>query len=152
MTYLKFTVILWYNTITVTLMILRIDTTSSLPVYTQIIDQIKRGVATGVLSEGDPLPSLRETAVRLKINPLTVNKAYKILEQDGIVETRHGLGSFIAPNAERKSGDYRSQTIRRSINALLTEAMTLGMQFSQVRDMLDERIAEFEESEVEKRK
>ena len=79
-------------------MILRIDTTSSTPVYDQIVEQTKRAVASGAIRPGDALPSLREAARTLRINPLTVAKAYKQLEQDGVIETRHGLGSGTVRN------------------------------------------------------
>ena len=121
-------------------MILRIDTTNSVPVYAQIVDQIRRAIASGVLRGGESLPSLRETAVKLRVNPLTVGKAYKLLEQDGLVETRHGLGSFVTANSQASSSTYRSETLAREIDDLLVDAYQLGVSFDQVRRMVEERI------------
>ena len=121
-------------------MILRIDTASSTPVYAQIVDQVKRAVATGTLRSGDSLPSLRETAVSQRINPLTVAKAYKLLEHEGLVETRHGLGTFIGADAKAPAEDYRRQTLCRSIDQLLIDAFHMGVSFDDLKHVLDERI------------
>ena len=121
-------------------MILRIDTTSSTPVYAQIVDQIKRAVATGTLKGGDTLPSLRETAVSLRVNPLTVGKAYKQLEQEGLVETKHGLGSFVTWNGEQLSENFRRETLARGLDDLLVDAYHMGVPFDDLKRLLDERM------------
>jgi GntR family transcriptional regulator len=121
-------------------MLIRIDTTSSTPVYAQIAEQIRRAVATGALRPGDALPSLRETAVRLRVNPLTVTRAYKVLEQEGLIETRHGLGSFVAADVAAPAGEYRRSEIRRLIDSLLVDARQLGISTDEVKALLDERI------------
>ena len=108
-------------------MILKIDTTSSIPVYAQMVDQIRRAVASGTLRPGDPLPSLRETAVKLRINPLTVNKAYKLLEYEGLIETRQGRGSFVAAGVEAASEEYRRETLTRAIDDLVVDAHHMGV-------------------------
>jgi GntR family transcriptional regulator len=74
---------------------LNVDPSSSRPVYLQVIDQIKRDRALGRLIEGDRLPTVRELAVRLAINPNTIAKAYKQLEQEGVIVTRAGAGAFV---------------------------------------------------------
>ena len=121
-------------------MILRIDTTSSVPVYAQIVDQIKRVIASGTLKTGDPLPSLRETAIKLRVNPLTVGKAYKQLEQEKLIETRHGLGSFVTASAPGAADDYRREVLAQAIDYLLVDACHLGVSFDQVKELLEERI------------
>ena len=121
-------------------MILRIDTTSSIPVYAQIVDQIKRAIASGTLRAGDPLPSLRETAVKLRVNPLTVGRAYKQLEQEGLVETRHGLGSFITAQAQGPAENYRRDVLAQGIDYLLVDAVHMGVAFDELKQILEERI------------
>lgn len=121
-------------------MILRIDMASSTPVYAQIVDQIKRAVATGTLKSGDSLPSLRETAVTLRINPLTVGKAYKQLEHEGLIQTKHGLGSFITWNGGACTEEYRRSTLSRAVDDLLVDAYHLGVSFDELRDLVQERI------------
>src|ERR1700704_4878872 len=78
-------------------MFLSVDPSSGLPVYRQIMDQVRRMIVAGRLAPGDRLPSVRELASTLGINPLTVGKAYGELERDGAVEMRRGLGMFVRP-------------------------------------------------------
>lgn len=120
--------------------IIRIDTLSSVPVYAQIIDQIKRAIACGILAPGESLPSLRETAISLRVNPLTVSKAYKQLENEGLIETRHGLGSFVSANAPTTSGSYRREALAKMLDEVLSNAWQLGMSFEEVQQLLKERI------------
>jgi GntR family transcriptional regulator len=121
-------------------MILTVDTASSTPVYAQIVDQVKRAIAHGILRSGDALPSLRETAMRLRINHLTVSKAYKLLEHEGLLETRHGLGSFVAPGVQTRIGDHRRHTLAREMDSLLVDACHMSVSFDEVKQLLEERI------------
>jgi len=121
-------------------MILRIDTTSSLPVYAQIVDQVKRAITTGSLKEGDALPSLRETALKLRINPLTVGKAYKQLEQEGFVETRHGLRIYVTAKEQITTDEFRRKTLSKAIDDLLVDAFQLGVSADELRRLIEERI------------
>jgi GntR family transcriptional regulator len=87
---------------------LAVDPSSGLPVYRQIMDQVRRMIVAGRLAPGDRLPSIRELAGTLQINPLTVGKAYGELEREGNVEMRRGLGMFVRaaralPRIERGS-------------------------------------------------
>jgi GntR family transcriptional regulator len=120
-------------------MIIRIDTTSSIPVYAQIVDQIKRAIASGALRHGESLPSLRETAVKLRVNPLTVSKAYKQLENDGLIETRHGLGSFVSAEISDSTDGFRRELLVQGMDALLQDAAHLGVSVEELKQLLDER-------------
>jgi GntR family transcriptional regulator len=120
-------------------MILRIDTTDSLPVYAQIVDQIKRAIASGSLKAGDTLPSLRETALKLRINPLTVGKAYKQLEADGLIETRHGLGSFVTADTG-PTETFRRDALSREIDNLIVDAFHMGVSPNELNDLIVERV------------
>ena len=66
------------------------------PIYVQIMDEVRRGIVLGTLTTGDPLPSVRQLALDLRVNPNTVSQAYRELEREGIVETRRGQGTFVA--------------------------------------------------------
>jgi len=120
-------------------MIIRIDTTSSIPVYAQIVDQIKRAIASGALRHGEALPSLRETAVKLRVNPLTVSKAYKQLENEGLIETRHGLGSFVSAEIGESTDGFRRDLLVHGMDALLQDAWHLGVSVEELKLLLDER-------------
>lgn len=121
-------------------MILRIDTTSSVPVYAQLVEQIKRAIAWGTLRSGDALPSLRDTAIKLRINPLTVSKAYKQLEMEKLIETRHGLGSFIAADTNLLTDGFRRELLSRSIDELLQDAYHVGVTFEELKALIEERM------------
>src|SRR5437660_11266785 len=75
----------------------RLDSKSGVPIYRQIQDQIRLGVASGLLSPGEQLPTIRALSVELSVNPNTVIKAYSELERAGILTTEQGSGTFIAP-------------------------------------------------------
>jgi GntR family transcriptional regulator len=87
-------------------MFLPVDPSSGLPVYRQIMDQVRRMIVGGRLAPGERLPSIRELASSLQVNPLTVGKAYGELERDGVVEMRRGLGMYVRPR----------QPVMRSLN------------------------------------
>ena len=83
-----------------------IETADSRPIYVQIMDEIRRAVVLGTLRPDDPLPSLRQLAADLRVNPNTVAQAYRELDRDGVVYVRRGQGTFIAPtrHASRERG------------------------------------------------
>ena len=81
-----------------------LDYRDSRPIYTQIIDGIREQIITGVLQPGDKLPSVRELASTLAINPNTIQRAYNQLEQEGYLYTVSGRGSFVAPESEWRDG------------------------------------------------
>ena len=87
-----------------------IDLHSGVPVYRQLIDQVRGGIASGSLTAGDQLPTVRQLAVDLEINPNTVMRAYRELELGGLLETHQGTGTFIAnKKIERKSAERDRQ-------------------------------------------
>ncbi|MBV8602073.1 MAG: GntR family transcriptional regulator, partial [Candidatus Eremiobacteraeota bacterium] len=75
-----------------------VDPRSGVPIYLQLIDQVKRGVALGSLAPGEQLPTVKALALELTVNPNTVARAYRDLERDGVIETSPGRGSFVKPN------------------------------------------------------
>jgi GntR family transcriptional regulator len=76
-------------------MFLPVDPSSGLPVYRQISDQVRRMMVSGRLAPGERLPSIRDLAIKLRINPLTVGRAYGDLEREGLIEMRRGLGMYV---------------------------------------------------------
>ncbi len=87
-----------------------LDLHTGVPVYRQIIDQVRAGVAIGALRAGDQLPTVRQLAVDLEINPNTVMRAYRELELGGLIETHQGTGTFISDKKfERKTAERERQ-------------------------------------------
>ena len=104
---------------------MRIDFDPAVPIYLQIIDEIKRQVATGVLAAGDKLPSQRDLAAELHVNANTVQRAYREMEAEGLVETLRGQGTFICqdPNVVEKT---RGEMINKLVADFIRSMRSLG--------------------------
>ena len=108
-----------------TLMILTIDASDPRPLYLQIMDEVRRAVVLGIAGPDDPLPSVRQLASELRLNPNTVQQAYRELERDGVVYVRRGLGTFIA---RTDSSEAERETLARSVaERALREAYRHGL-------------------------
>ena len=105
----------------------RIDPSSAEPVYAQIVRQVKEAVATGGLKPGDRLPTVRDLAMQLVLNPNTVAAAYREMERTGLVNTQRGRGTFIAELAPPDAASVRRRLAREHMHTFLTEAMHLGL-------------------------
>src|SRR5690242_6224532 len=110
----------------------QIDLQAGMPVYRQILDQIKYYVASGILKPGDRLPSIRELAQTLAVNPTTVVRVYADLEHEGVVEMQHGRGAFVTARSFRMSSAQRDRKIRELARRLVVEAAQMGAPASQV--------------------
>ena len=108
-------------------MFIKVDTKSAVPIYSQIIEQIKYSIASKSLKSGDKLPSIRELAGQLVINPNTVIKAYTELEREGIIATKKGQGSFVsdAPVTMIKSESVK--IITNLLDKVIVQAIQLGI-------------------------
>ena len=102
---------------------IQINNAESRPVYQQIIDQIKRDIALGRLAKGEKLMTVRELAARLVINPNTIAKAYRQLEQEGVISTRPGSGAFVAQLDSQLSESVRQKIIQDQIERLCVDAV-----------------------------
>lgn len=120
---------------------------SGLPIYRQLTDQVRRHVASGRLSAGAYLPSVRTAALELQVNPMTVSKAYSILERDGIVELVRGQGMRIA---ERRNGHPKANQQQREdqlmplLRQVAAEAFQLSLPPKQVHKLLDRAFQELD--------
>lgn len=108
------------------------------PVYRQIADEFHRSVSVGVLKPGDPLPAARELAGELKVNPNTVQHAYRTLAQEGVIETRRGLGAFVAAAPPKDPRKKPAVIARQIAERALREAFRHGLLASDLRKALDE--------------
>ena len=105
----------------------RIDPRSPTPLYAQIASRVKLAIAAGDLVAGEGLPSVRQLAATLRINPATVVQAYRALEVDGFVEMRQGAGTFVHDLAPARRLQERKAAARRLVRELLTEGGRLGI-------------------------
>ncbi len=91
---------------------MRIDPADPRPIYVQVMDELRRAIATGALAPGDPVPSIRDAARQLRINPLTVKQAYGELEREALVEVRRGLGTYVRANV---SAEAAREVVARAV-------------------------------------
>src|ERR1700691_5826974 len=117
----------------------RLDADSGVPVYRQIIDQVQGGLASGALASGDQLPTVRQTAVDLAINPNTVMRAYRELEIRGVLDTQQGTGTFIAVQAPQLGDDGRTRRLDQLIDEFVARAGAGGFTLAEVVEALKER-------------
>ena len=121
---------------------LRINPKDGKPVYRQIMDQIRLMIASGRLKPGEELPTVRGLAQTLIINPNTVARAYRELEQVGVLYTRQGSGTFVATHGTPLSRETCDRLIGERIDALLGEAQQLGYSLKDITDLVKERYKE----------
>ena len=118
----------------------QIDSQSGVPVYRQLMDQVKYYVAAGTLQPGSQLPSIRELAQALAVNPTTVVKAYNELEHEQVIEMRHGKGAFVSPQALVMTARDRENALRRLARRLAVEASQMGATTSQVLQIVEQEL------------
>lgn len=121
-------------------MIFRLNQSSGIPLYLQLIEQVKHAVATGALRSGDQLPGIRRLAMELVMNPNTVVRAYRELEHEGVIELKQGSGAFI-----REPPESRAQVMRKA-QAILQPALdrlaALGLSGEEIRRVFESELSE----------
>jgi GntR family transcriptional regulator len=121
-------------------MILRLPQSSGVPVYLQLMEQLRHAVETGVLREGDQLPTIRKVARDLVVNPNTVARAYRELEHEGILELRHGTGAFV-----KESTGGRARVLRNAhalVRGAIERLASLELTDDELRRVLDSELAQ----------
>jgi GntR family transcriptional regulator len=119
-----------------------LDLKSGVPVYRQIIDQVLGAIASGGLSSGDQLPTVRQLAVDLSINPNTVVRAYRELEIRGIVTTQQGIGTFITPQQVEPDEAERQRRLSRLVGEFMARAGAVGFTAEDVVGRIHEFMSE----------
>jgi len=114
----------------------RLDLASGVPVYRQIIDQVQGGIASGLLATGDQLPTVRQVAVDLAINPNTVLRAYRELEIRGVIETQQGTGTFIAEKQVRQDEVERERQLDQLVREFVARAGAGGFKVTELIERL----------------
>ena len=115
-----------------------LDEHSGVPVYRQLIDQVQEAVASGSLSPGDQLPTVRHVAVELAINPNTVLRAYREMEIRGMLDTQQGTGTFVAEQQKEPSKEVRERQLGQLVNEFVSRAGSAGITVNELIDALHE--------------
>ncbi len=117
-----------------------IDPRSPNPLWGQIAARVRVAVAAGELVPGEALPSVRELAKRLRVNPATVSQAYKDLAREGFVETRHGAGTFVLEVPGDRRDKERRARAARLIRGMLEEGARLGISAAELGEAFEEEV------------
>ena len=119
-----------------------ISPSSGVPIYKQLLSQIERMILNGYFAQGDSLPSVRQVATDLDINPMTVSKAYGLLEERGYVERLRGKGMIVAKRDEEVSEKEKLTMLNTMIKDLISEAQLVGVSEQQLLAMFVEQASD----------
>ncbi len=120
---------------------IEINFTSHVPIYVQLTDQIKRKISSGELKPGDQLPTVRQLAADLRVNFNTVARAYRILDEENIISTQHGRGTFILePISEKATKDQRDKDLARLAEYFLVETNRLGANPEEIEVLIKKKL------------
>lgn len=122
-------------------MLFRTNPSSGVPIYLQLMEQVKYAIETGALRPGEQLPGIRPLAEELVINPNTVAKAYRELEHEGVIELRHGAGAFVAPSAGTKKMTDRLRGAQATVAAAVERLRARGVTDDEIRRLFEAELA-----------
>ena len=123
---------------------LEINPRSSTPIYQQLVDGVKELVARGILEPGERMPTVREMAAELSLNPNTIAKAYQRLEQEGIIETMRSRGTFVADRTVVFDKETAKQQLSDQVEKVLVEAYHLGLNREDIKQLFEESLDNWE--------
>ncbi len=123
-----------------------IDYQTGVPVYLQLMQQVKSAVATGTLRAGEQLPSVRAMAEELRVNRNTVARAWADLEAEGVIANRQGLGCFVTEKVTPLRKAVRNERLATALDQVIVQAHHLQVSDDTLRALLDERLSHFHQS------
>ena len=109
---------------------------SMVPIYEQLMEQIKSDIIQSVLSEGEALPSVRTLAGELRISALTVKKAYDKLEEEGFVTTVHGKGTYVSASDKQLAAEVRRRAVEENFDKAIDRALSIGMEKDEITELV----------------
>jgi len=118
-------------------MLFRPNPSSGVPIYLQLMEQVKHAIETGALRPGEQLPGIRPVAEELVINPNTVAKAYRELEHEGVIELRHGAGAFVAEQAQGRKGTDRVRAAQPLVAELVQRLRARNLSDDEIRRLIE---------------
>jgi GntR family transcriptional regulator len=121
-------------------MLIRVNPSSGVPLYLQLMDQVKHAIETGAVKAGDQLPTIRKLAENLVMNPNTVVRAYRELQHEGIIELKHGSGAFVSESITGRTRVTRkAQAI---VQSALERLVELGLTEEEIRRLFENDLAQ----------
>lgn len=131
---------------------IKVETKSFIPIYEQIKKEIKNRISQGNLKPNEPLPSIRELATQLLINPNTVARAYRELEQEGFIYTRKGKGCYVSDNSSSLVKDDNLNLLTQLIDKTIEEAKKLNLDLREIKKVFEQKLEQVAENEEIRRK
>ena len=122
-------------------MLFRPNPSSGVPIYLQLMEQVKHAIETGALRPGEQLPGIRPLAEELVINPNTVAKAYRELEHEGVIELRHGAGAFVSANAQAKKVTGKFRAAQAIVAGAVEKLRARGVTDEEIRRLFEADLA-----------
>jgi len=122
-------------------MLFRPNPSLGVPIYLQLMEQVKHAIETGALRPGDQLPGMRPLAEELVINPNTVAKAYRELEHEGLIELRHGAGAFVSASAKGKKLADKVRLAQPVVTAAVDKLRAKGLSDEEIRRLFEAELA-----------
>ena len=138
-------VLLYYNSVYF------LNPNSGVPLYVQLQQQLRQRILSGLLADGAQLQSVRDLSAELGLNPLTVAKVYQILEREGFVETRRGVGTYVSHTSPALRLQARRQQLGPALEQLVTEARHLGLDEKEIASLVAEKFRQFKPTRTEKK-
>ena len=125
-------------------MLLEIDHHSGVPIYRQVIRQIRQQIMTDGLKESDQLETVRDLAARLKVNPMTISKAYSFLEAEGLVERKRGIGLFVSKVKKGQLDQIKAKLLDTVVNKAAITAIQLGISENEAIEFFKKQYKEYD--------
>jgi GntR family transcriptional regulator len=116
---------------------MRIEPDSHVPIFLQIVEQLRSAIAAGVYRPGEALPSLRALAADLKVNPNTVQRAYEEMFRQGLIQSHRGVGMFVAARGVRSALARAEETTREAFERAIASAAAAGLELDRVRQLFE---------------
>jgi GntR family transcriptional regulator len=123
------------------MMLLRPNPSSGVPIYLQLMEQVKHGIETGALRPGEQLPGIRPLAEELVINPNTVAKAYRELEHEGVIELRQGAGAFVSAKARAQKQTDKLRAGKEAVSDAIARLRRSGLSDDEIRRLFEAELA-----------
>jgi GntR family transcriptional regulator len=123
------------------IMLLRPNPALGVPIYLQLMEQVKHAIETGALRAGEQLPGIRPLAEELVINPNTVAKAYRELEHEGVIELRHGAGAFVSANASARKTPDKLRAAQGVVEQAVQQLRARGLADDEIRRLFEAELA-----------
>jgi GntR family transcriptional regulator len=124
---------------------------SGVPLYVQLQQQVRQRILSGQLPDGAQLPSVRDLSAELGLNPLTIAKVYQNLEREGFVETRRGVGTYVAHTPPALRLEARRQQLGPALEQLIAEARHLGLGEKEIVSLVADKFRQFKSTRTEKK-